>query len=66
MTPSPFTRIDRDSETSPIAEILSGPHIKRVIAGEPAPYIEIEPLQFFRVRFDRYQGVGAVVSRTPA
>jgi hypothetical protein len=34
-----------------ISRILSGPHIKRMIdqAGSPA-LIEIEPLQFYRVR----------------
>jgi hypothetical protein len=47
---APFSLVRR--EGGDIDRILHEPHIKRLLAGSDAPLVEVEPLRFFRVRYD--------------
>jgi hypothetical protein len=49
---TPLTTPAQGRETG-IADILNGPHIRRLLAGESPALVEVEPLKFFRIYHDR-------------
>lgn len=44
-----------------MGDVIDGPHIKRLLIDEASPpLVEIEPLQFFRVRWSEFKRTSIV------